>query len=77
MGPLSVSSGVAGFLSLAMEISRILTAYIGNVKSAPDDAHNLLKEILALCHVLEQPVTLLRNDVKGHFAHPRLYPLSS
>lgn len=68
MDPISVSSGVAGFLSLAMEILRILTAYIGNVKPVSDDAHNLLKEILALCHILEQLVALLRNDVKGQFA---------
>jgi hypothetical protein len=45
MDPLSISVGVAGFLSLAMEISKILAAYVGDVKSAPEEAHSLLTEV--------------------------------
>lgn len=45
MDPLSISAGVAGFLSLAIEISKILTAYVGDARSAPEEACNLLLEI--------------------------------
>jgi hypothetical protein len=66
--PLSVSASVAGSLSLALEITKILSAYVSDVKSAPDDARTLLTEITALCHALDQLINLLRNDVKGNFA---------
>ncbi|KAI5789891.1 hypothetical protein FPQ18DRAFT_410872 [Pyronema domesticum] len=65
MDPFTLSTGVAGFLSLAIEISKILGAYVSDVKHAPEDAGNLLVEVDALCRVLEQLVEFLRNDAKG------------
>jgi hypothetical protein len=40
MDPFSISTGVAGFLSLAIELTEIIGGYIGDVKSAPEDAIN-------------------------------------
>jgi hypothetical protein len=62
MDPLSISAGVAGFLSLAIEISKILTAYVGSVKSAPEEAQQLLQEVSALYNVSKQLAQVLRND---------------
>jgi hypothetical protein len=53
MDAFTISTGVAGFLSLALEISKILKAYVDGVKSAPEEARNLLVEVTALCHALE------------------------
>jgi hypothetical protein len=66
MDPLSISAAVAGFLSLAMDISKILKDYIGGVQSAHEDSQNLLKEVEILCHVLEKLVQFLGSeDLKG------------
>jgi hypothetical protein len=66
MDPLSISAAVAGFLSLAMDISTILKDYISGVKSAPEDAQNLLVEVATLCKVLDDLVKFLRSDdLKG------------
>lgn len=67
MDPLSICAGVAGFLSLAVEISKILSVYIGDAKSAPKEAQCLLMEVDSLCLVLDQLVKLLREDVKDDF----------
>jgi uncharacterized protein Yka (UPF0111/DUF47 family) len=68
MDAFTISTGVAGFLSLALEISKILKAYVDGVKSAPEEARNLLAEVTALCHALEQLMRFLRKDYKGNFA---------
>jgi hypothetical protein len=67
MDPFTISTGIAGFLSLALEISKILSAYISDVKSAPSDVENLLQEFKSLCTVLDQLINLLKDDVKGDF----------
>jgi site-specific recombinase len=67
MDLLSVSASVVGFLSLALEISRILKTYTSDVKSAPEEAHSLLTEVGTLCQVLDQVVRFLRKDFKAHF----------
>jgi hypothetical protein len=64
MDPFTISTGVAGFLSLALEISKIIATYINDVKSAPDEAHNLLEEVKSLCHVLNQLVEFFEKDAK-------------
>ncbi|KAI5816207.1 hypothetical protein BZA77DRAFT_344472 [Pyronema omphalodes] len=68
MDAFTISTGVAGFLSLALEITKILTAYIDGVKSAPEEARNLLAQVTALCHTLEQLTQFLRKDYNGNFA---------
>jgi hypothetical protein len=72
MDPFSLSTGIAGLISLGMELTRILQGYISDYKSAPEDAHNLLVEVTSLCHVLKQFVEFLRKDFKG-----RLEPTSA
>jgi hypothetical protein len=62
MDPFTISTGVAGLLSLAMEITKILSAYISDVKSAPEDAQNILTNVTSLSYVLEQLVQFLRKD---------------
>jgi hypothetical protein len=62
MDPFTISTGVAGFLGLALEITKILGTYIGEAKSAPEDAHNLVMEVTSLCHVLKEMVQFLRKD---------------
>jgi hypothetical protein len=52
MDPISISIGVAGFLSLTLEIN-ILSNYVSDVKSAPEEANGLLREITVLKVVLE------------------------
>ncbi|KAI5818441.1 hypothetical protein BZA77DRAFT_342841 [Pyronema omphalodes] len=69
MDAFTISTGVAGFLSLALEISKILKSYVDGVKSAPEEAHTLLTNVTALCDVLEQLVRFLRKDYKGNFAN--------
>ncbi|KAI5787345.1 hypothetical protein FPQ18DRAFT_308011 [Pyronema domesticum] len=42
---LSISTGVAGFMSLAIEISKFLSSYSSSFKSAREDAQRLNTEI--------------------------------
>lgn len=52
MDPFSISTGVAGFLSLTIELTKILSTYISEVKSAPSDAKALFEQLSALTAVL-------------------------
>ena len=54
MDPLTIATGLSGFLSLAIQVTQILREYIETVKSAPTDARNMLAEVDALVHVLNQ-----------------------
>ena len=58
--PFTLSTGIAGVLSLALEIGAILHEYSSNVKNAPKEARDLLSEIQALGAVFEQLQVLLR-----------------
>jgi hypothetical protein len=58
----TLSTGVAGLLSLAIEVTNILHNYISGVNSAPQDASELNTEVSALFHVLEAVVEALRSD---------------
>lgn len=62
MDPLSIATGVAGLLSLAKELVKIIIDYTGDVKSATRDARSVLTEVTALSHVLQQLVDFLRKD---------------
>ncbi|KAI5798521.1 hypothetical protein FPQ18DRAFT_322393 [Pyronema domesticum] len=68
MDAFTIFTGAAGFLSLALEISKILKAYVDGVESAPEEARNLLVEVTALCHALGQLVQFLQKDYEGNFA---------
>ncbi|KAF8253364.1 hypothetical protein K440DRAFT_249243 [Wilcoxina mikolae CBS 423.85] len=62
MVPFTVSTGMAGLLSLTIEITKLLGGYISGVNEAPKQAQELLKEISALDAVLNQLVSFLRID---------------
>ncbi|KAI5814511.1 hypothetical protein BZA77DRAFT_283487, partial [Pyronema omphalodes] len=62
MDPLSFSASVAGLLSIAIEVTEILTAYGHDVKDAPKDASELNIKVSILCNVLEALVSTLRSD---------------
>ncbi|KAI5784526.1 hypothetical protein FPQ18DRAFT_102752 [Pyronema domesticum] len=62
MDPLSLSASTAGFLSLAIELTKILTNYSTTVKSAPREVSGLTFEVEALSHVLDNLVDILRSD---------------
>jgi hypothetical protein len=62
MDPLSISASVAGFLGLAIELKRIISTYVSDVKSAPQEAHELSVEVSALSHVLETLDELLQGE---------------
>ncbi|KAI5789569.1 hypothetical protein FPQ18DRAFT_43339 [Pyronema domesticum] len=68
MSPLSIAASVAGFLSLAIELTKIISTYVADVKSAPSDASALRTEITALCKVLKMVEGILRSDkINGTF----------
>lgn len=60
--PLTISTGVAGLLALAIDISTILKRYISDVKDAKTEAGILLTEVSILNEVLERLVGLLRSE---------------
>jgi hypothetical protein len=62
MDPLSLSASIVGFISLAIEVTKILGVFIGDVKSAPQEATDLMTEVAALVNVLQTLVEDLRED---------------
>jgi hypothetical protein len=64
--PLSIAASVAGLISLANEVGKIIASCVGSVKSAPDEAGRLHMELAALGVVLEQMRTfILQEDLHG------------
>lgn len=62
MDPFTISTGVAGFLSLAIELTKILKTYISEVKDAPQEASTLLETLEPLVEVLENFREFLEDD---------------
>jgi hypothetical protein len=62
MDPLGLSASVAGFLSLAIEVTKILNAYVNDVKDAPQEASELNTKATILSDVLEKLIEILRSD---------------
>ncbi|KAI5813238.1 hypothetical protein BZA77DRAFT_128768 [Pyronema omphalodes] len=62
MDPLSIAASVSGFLSLSIELSKILGAYISAAKSAPKEASDMMTEVSSLCQVLDILVDTLDSD---------------
>ncbi|KAF8464666.1 hypothetical protein BDZ91DRAFT_821773 [Kalaharituber pfeilii] len=68
MDPVTLATGITGFLAIALDVGKILSEYISQYTSAPTDAQNLLEEITALSDVLKQLVKFLEEeDVKQDF----------
>ena len=51
---MNIAAGAAGFLSLTIQLTQILTDYINTAKSADQDAKDILKEAECLKDILEQ-----------------------
>lgn len=67
MDPLTAATSVAGLLSLAIQVSKILYNQIGTIKNAPKDAKDLLDELQRLCQVLTSLEEFLKAQaLKGH-----------
>ena len=65
---LAVVSGVAGLLSLAIEVSKILKEYTASVSDAKEDVKHLLQELQALKEILWQIDALDNNKIEGAIA---------
>ncbi|PYI23530.1 hypothetical protein BO99DRAFT_181339 [Aspergillus violaceofuscus CBS 115571] len=59
MDPLSISSGVAGLIGLALQVAPVLQSYVSNFKSAREDVQDYLDEVGALSQVLDRMYTFL------------------
>jgi nucleoid-associated protein YejK len=62
MDPFTISTGVAGLLSLSMEIVTVLSGYISDVNSAAKQAQDLPTELTALQAILQQLDKFLCSD---------------
>lgn len=69
MDPLSFSAGIAGLLSLAIEITKLTYEYVSGVKDAPKAARSLLTEMTAIENILRdlRNKVLLNPDVSAVF----------
>lgn len=62
-------TGVAGLISLAIELSKITSEFVGSVKRAPESIRDLSQELLSLNHVLGRlDIFLKTQDNLGSFA---------
>ena len=67
MDPVTAATSVAGLLSLAIQVSQILSNQIRTVKNAPKDAQDLLDELQGLCQVLTSLEEFLKAQaLKGY-----------
>jgi hypothetical protein len=71
MDPLSAASGVAGLLSLALQVGMTIGIYANSVKSASKDAQRLEREIQAFSSVLQQLYEFLQSKDADHVAFER------
>lgn len=68
MDPFSVTAGIAGLLSLSLQIQQIVAKYIESAKNAPQEAQALAVKLTALISVLEQLERFLEKHAGGgHF----------
>lgn len=66
MDPVSLSSGIAGLLTLAIQVSSVIADFAIAVKEGPEDIKELHQELLLLGEVLSQLQDFLHSEkVKG------------
>jgi hypothetical protein len=66
--PLSITAGVAGILSLTIEVSRLLREQINTYQGALKDAQEILDQVDRIAQVLQGLERLIMNDaIKIHF----------
>ena len=61
MDPLSAASGVAGLLSLTIQVGMTIGAYVNSVKGASKAAQRLEREVQAFASVLKQLYEFLQS----------------
>ena len=67
--PFTLMTGMAGLISLAIEVTKITSDFASNVKGASGQVHDLLNELVAVKDVLQQFDTFLKTqDSLGPFA---------
>lgn len=69
MDPLPFSAGIAGLLSLTIEITKLTYEYVSGIKDAPKVAQSLLTETTAIENILRdlRNKVLLNPDVSAVF----------
>ena len=60
--PFTLITGIAGLISLTIEVTKITTDFASSVKGAAGHVHELLNELAALNHVLQQLDSLLKTE---------------
>ena len=71
--PFSLATGIAGLISLGLEVTKITRQYVQGVGNAAKDVDELLTELSALVAVLRQLAGFLQND---RVAKPMIRPRS-
>ena len=67
--PFTHITGIAGLISLTIEVTKITTTFANSVKGAAGHVHDILSELVALDHVLQQLDNFLKTeDSLGPFA---------
>ena len=62
MDPFTLATGIAGILSLTLEVTKIVADYTKSVKAAADESHALAVELSGLTSVLESLKKFLASD---------------
>jgi Fungal N-terminal domain of STAND proteins len=62
MDPVSVSSGIAGLITLAIQVSSVIADFVIAVKEGPKDIQELHQELLLLGEVLGQLQDFLHSE---------------
>jgi hypothetical protein len=65
MDPFSVTAGVAGLLSLSIQVTQTTQKYVSSVKHAPKQAQELVNKLTALVAVLEQLERFIERKAPG------------
>ena len=66
MDPLSAASGIAGLLTLTIQVGMTIGAYANSVKGASKGAQKLEREIQAFSSVLNQLCEFLQSEKADH-----------
>ena len=67
--PFTLMTGMAGLISLAIEVTKITSDFASSVKGAAGQVHDLLNELVALKDVMQQFDTFLKSqDSLGPFS---------
>lgn len=64
--PFSLAAGIAGLISLTLEITKTTRQYIRGVRRASKEVLELLQELAALAYVLRQLDIFLKSDGVGN-----------